>query len=172
MRQTEGGNCRLHQANDDLKGTAVYGTPGEGNSFSIRYDDTPFDVIIFATGNHKYYMAMTKEQIGGPFTNQCYSYSRRYHHKISPGDENWIASSAAMYNRCSGEDPWLSMGDHGTNTMLYGENNWSSCGFWTNWNRDEGGLQVFILTSGSYEECIEQGGIGEFVNGVYTLNLE
>ena len=35
---------------------------------------------------------------------------------------------------------------------------------------DHGGLQVYVLKTGNYVDCIVNGLVGEFENGLYVLN--
>jgi len=171
VRQT--GTDKFHPALDNLAGTAVYGQEGPDNTFSIRYDWMNVTTFIFATKDHRYFQAMTKTDIGGALTGQYYSNGVRNFYSIQPGFSNWEQGSARMYNRNRyNEDPWISLRDHGyprnQNQMMYGESGYSG-GWHRSLMRAHGGLQVYVLTKGNFQDCIVEGGVGEFQNGVYQL---
>jgi len=110
-----------HPATDDLAGTQVYGTPNNANNaWSVRFDDMqPNDKFLVASGDCKVWLVATKDQaIGTKYANQ-----RR---QILRSSSNNSPYQAKWYNRGVGEDPWLSVRDHGApnladHQMLYGE---------------------------------------------------
>ena len=191
VRQAISGN-RMHPAYDWLSGTSVYGVAGY-DTFSIPYENEVFDTMIFKTVNSRYFMAMTKAEVGGPgFGGGEYccetDASIRNFYKLEPGETEWTSSSASMWNNIAGHT-WLSLRDHSNSLaaeqigVLYGEiagnfddHLYTQNAPWANKltyaRRNEGGLQVYLLTSGSHDSCIKDGHIGRFEDGVYKLNLE
>ena len=172
----------FHKAHDNLLGTAEYSTPGPDNDFSLKYHYWDFDTFIFATKDHQYFMAMTKEAIGGYLVtpNDFYADQARIFHVIKPGSVKWELNATTMYNRQhSLEDPWISINNHWpteTNQMMYGErgaNNYFNnlaMGHHGSHLLAHGGLQVYALMEGNYQDCIVDGHVGRFENGVYALN--
>ena len=140
---------RFHLANDSLAGNSEYGRAGVGNTFSLKYENWDFDTFIFATVDHQYFMAMTKEEIGGRLVtpNVFYQNQTRTFRYIDPDSDSWLQKSAKMHHRSSARvDPWLSINDHynkPNNKVMYAEDG-------TYHNRihlaAHGGLQVYILT--------------------------
>jgi len=175
---------RFHTATDNLRGTAVYGTPGPDNEFSIRFDNFNIDTYILATKDHLYFQAMTKEEIGGILVSpaQYYGNETRSFRSIEPGFTQWEQNSARMYFRAKFVepnyvgDPFLSITDHWpreTNKIMYAETNAATNeAIQTTHGHHllaHGGLQVYVLTKGSYQDCIVDGFVGEFQDGVYVL---
>lgn len=174
VRQT--GTDKFHPAFDNLAGTDVYGQEGTDNTFSIQFDWMNPETFIFATKDHQYFQAMTTEDIGGDFTGQYYANNNRNFYSLQPGFTQWESGSARMYNRKPNpEDPWISLRDHSypgnKNQMMYGESGYSGT-----WHKSHmqahGGLQVYVLTKGNFQDCIVEGGVGQFKNGVYELREE
>ena len=169
----------FHPASDSLAGNAEYGTAGVGNTFSLKYENWDFDTFIFATVDHQYFMAMTKEEVGGGLVtpNVFYANQERTFRYIDPDTDSWQQKSAKMYHRSSArEDPWLSINDHEpklpNNKMMYGEEHEPGYPIGNNGIHlaAHGGLQVYILKEGTYQDCIVDGHIGYFENGVYNLH--
>ncbi|CAE7229961.1 unnamed protein product, partial [Symbiodinium necroappetens] len=115
VRRTESGRF---SANDDLAGTAEYGTPHQnpqGSAFSRRFDTMSFDEFLFATGTCQKWMIMKKSQVQGRYTN-----AKR---GILKSHVQGQPYAARMYNRGAivPADPLLSFEDHNSNwdTVLY-----------------------------------------------------
>ena len=168
---------KFYESNDNLSGYGVYGSPGTNESFSVFFEDYDFDTFIFATRDHKFFQAMKKDDIGGIFNGQYYSNQDRDFYMLEPGSFSWQHSSAKMYNRINApEDPWISLNDHHLgnrklNRMMYGERSFENGNHNFFMNEHEG-LQVYVLSQGTFEECIFAGGIGSWNFGDYILNTE
>ena len=55
---------------------------------------------------------------------------------------------------------------HGGRRLMYAENSMGACSFL----QDHGGVQVYVLTNGTFQECIVSGHVGEFEeDGLYKL---
>ena len=166
----------FHAANDDLVGTSVYGTPSPNANFSIQFDNLNIDTYIFATKDHQYFQAMTRDQLGGGMVSptQYYDNQERSFRSIEPGFTQWQEGSAKMYFRtnCCIEDPYIGITDHWpreTNKIMYAEISAGGSNLHLHHLLAHGGLQVYVLTKGNYQDCIIDGYVGEFQNGLYVL---
>lgn len=59
-----------HTATDQLKGTQVYGKQGSSldkKAWSIRFDATPFEEFLFATGDCKLWLVAKKSEVTGSY---------------------------------------------------------------------------------------------------------
>ena len=164
----------FHPANDNLAGWSEYGMAGADTTFSRKFDTWDFDTFIFATKDHQYFQAMTKEALGGSLVSPAdyYENQPRNIHTIRPGYSQWEASTSSMYFRSNArEDPWISMSNHWpieTNEMMYGELP-NKARHHMQHLQAHGGLQVYVLKKGNYQDCIVDGHVGEFDNGAYVL---
>ena len=103
--------ARFHPATDNLKGTQEYGIPGPDNEFSLNYQQwgpnsmavwDPLrgpNTFIFATKDHQYLMAMTKEAIGGALVEpkDWYSNQSREFYRITPVTVNDFMQTRSFY---------------------------------------------------------------------------
>jgi len=120
VRQVDTSVKSMHPANDDLLGIDVYGTPGEG-VFSVAYDYTQTDTFIFATMNHKYFLAMNRNEMGGSLIagrSECETHQygindrAREVYKIESSDQRFVRSEVKTYNMCTSlENPWFPLRD-------------------------------------------------------------
>jgi hypothetical protein len=171
----------FHPSTDNLAGTAEYGTLGSNGNFSVKFDTWDFDTFIFATKDHTHFQAITKEALGGSLVDppEYYGGSQgqaRNIHSIQPGYTEWVGSTSKMYFRTKFvEDPWISMTNHWpieNNKMIYGEATVGQerRGYHRSLLYAHEGLQVYVLKTGSYDDCIVDGWVGKFENGLYVLN--
>jgi len=110
---------KWHPKNDDLRGTAKYGTPptnptsGPTGTFQWNYGKVQY--FMFSTGDFSEWMIVKRNMIdkkfGGPKNQQI----------LCSSDYN-TPKMYQQYYRNNGEDPWLSYKHHGTSSMMYGEN--------------------------------------------------
>ncbi len=139
-----------HPTNDNLAGTAVYGTVGTETSagdFSINFESAVagWDQVLFMFGDRSKWMIMDRSQLTLSVANQPLQILASYF-SATP-------YTALMYNRPSlAEDPWLSAIDHGpaifSGDILYGENSFGSLHF----SAGPGshlGANVFVRNSGA-----------------------
>jgi len=118
--QSSGG---WHPVNDNLMGTAEYGNPNNDDEpWSIKWDLSSFDEFLFASGNMKYWMRASKNDIIGNDGLKLYANEDI---KIISSSRSCSPYTAKMYKRkTNDEDPWLSLRDHwdSPNDVMYGEN--------------------------------------------------
>mmetsp|Transcript_51638 Transcript_51638/g.117461 ORF Transcript_51638/g.117461 Transcript_51638/m.117461 type:complete len:870 (-) Transcript_51638:80-2689(-) len=120
------GRMKWHPARDHLKGTAVYGTPSpepSANPWSIKFDKTPFNEFLFATGDCQRWLIAKKFSVMAAYANQP-----RWIEKSSQKNSRY---QARWYNRWNiPHEPWISVTDHGSAVhsghILYGENNFGN----------------------------------------------
>lgn len=143
-----------HPATDQLAGTDAYGTK-QDTKWSVPFYDEVFDVFIFTTRNHKYMMAMTKEQVGGPWTNSYYGSTDRDFYKMLPSDTVWVAHKAIQMNYRNKIHPWLGVTDHDEyDGVLYGGDSFDASHEVSKTMIENGGADVYILTLGSLDVCV------------------
>lgn len=121
------GGTKWHPANDNLMGTAVYGTPTgslSSHAWSIRFDDEKFNQFLFITGDEKKWLIASRYSVTGSW----YTNEEREIEKSSISSKPY---KAKWYNRkdaIAAEDPWISLIDHDpaieSGNILYGENNY------------------------------------------------
>jgi len=109
-----------HPTNDDLTGSAVYGTastdPTVASTFSIRFDNIAFTEFMFATGDGQHWLIAGKSQVN---PGSYYGYATR---TITKSSDSASAYGATwLYRSGLLEDPWISIQDHASE-VVYGEN--------------------------------------------------
>jgi len=92
-------------------------------AWTEKFDKTPFNEFLFATGDMALWMTMTRDEA----TGESYSGKKR---TIQQSSISCKPYQAIMYNRKPNkEDPWISLKDHSTSikegSILYGENNYN-----------------------------------------------
>jgi hypothetical protein len=115
-----------HPTDDQLRGTAVYGTPDSetgSSTFSIAFGEV--SEFLFMTGDRQLWLHCTADAARGSF----WSYAKRpiIHSSATPSNTPY---TAGWYRRSQNlEDPWISITDHAPATtdgnMLYGENSYN-----------------------------------------------
>lgn len=144
-----------HPAKDHCLGSEEYNTDIPSSqridseadvTWSIKWDDLPYDQILFASGDAQHWLITTKEAVGEVGAdNQYYSNAQR---DIIKSSDSAVPYTARWYNRVGAlEDPWISVNDHGgaiaEGKIVYGENSFN----WPSHNdllEDHNGANVFI----------------------------
>jgi len=113
---------KWHPQNDDLRGTAKYGTPPtnptSGPTGTSQWNYGKVQYFMFSTGDYSEWMIIKRSMIdskfGGPKGQQV----------LCSCDYN-TPKTYNQYYRSSPEDPWMSYQHHGTSSMMYGENGYN-----------------------------------------------
>merc|ERR1719447_627089 len=117
---------KWHLANDDLKGTAVYGTPDGPNStdfWSKQYDTESFDQFLFTRDDCEKWLITSKKAVFGNNGNAYYADGLR---TIIASSDSSTSYQARWYRRSNhAEDPLISIIDHhiAGDKMVYAEAN-------------------------------------------------
>jgi len=129
---------KWHPKNDDLRGTAKYGTPptnptsGPTGTFQWNYGKVQY--FMFSTGDFSEWMIVKRNMIdtkfGGPKDQQI----------LCSSDYNTPKMFKQYYRNGANEDPWLSYKHHGTASMMYGENGYNG----HSENVQKNGMNVWI----------------------------
>jgi len=140
---------RWHPARDQLRGTEVYGVPGDRaatHAWSVSWDFRNVTEFLFASVNlniehsKQYWLIMKKDDLMGEDGNRYYA-----NHPI-PIVASTLSSepySAKQYRRNGArEDPWISMCDH-PEGIVHGEANYGGR-VHRDLLRDGGGMNVYI----------------------------
>ena len=144
MRRVKPGNA-WHPAKDQLRGTEVYGSPDKYDAdatFSVRFDKSPYDEFLFATGDLKHWVWCTSGAVYGEYANQP--------RPVIGSSANTAPHEIRWYRRpANREDPWISLQDHHEENcrwMVYGEDSFSVKSH-TRLTREHNGACVFIRDS-------------------------
>ena len=147
-----------HPVNDDLVGTATYGDfssdAAAQSTFSVPFGDA-FTEYLLASGDMSMWVTITKAELAGRCGScaNCVMELTGSSHMDEP----------KQYCRAgSGEDPWISAGDH-PDLIVYGEMSWSSHHLGQDGSEDalhRGGSNVWInaLPSGAAPAPAPSGG--------------
>jgi len=130
-----------HPATDQMRGTEVYGTPGDENAtlaWSTGWDLSDVDRFMFASVDLQFWLIVKKVDIVGEDGNLYYNNGEV---AIVASSSNPEPHTARWYRRNgSKEDPWVSLGDH-PRGCLYGGNKYGA-------HQDKlqagGGMNVYI----------------------------
>ena len=130
---------------DDLQGTDDEGPQGSGldnYSWTVPWDSEMVEEFLFATGDCAHWLIATPTAVGGPLTGEYYSNDKRDILMSSTNDDSYTAK---WYNRAAkDEDPWISLSNHGTEDVLYGE---SSSSRWVDLKNAHSGANVYIRSA-------------------------
>ena len=113
-----------HPVNDDLTGTAAaYGTfstnPLADNTWSVQFDATPgYTDLLMASGDMTMWVSMSRAELA----SQCGSCSNC---QMALTGSSGLGQPRQYCRAGSGEDPWISAGDH-PDQIVYGEMSWTS----------------------------------------------
>merc|ERR1719201_3254322 len=129
---------KWHPKNDDLRGTAKYGTPPtnptSGPTGTFQWDYKKVQYFMFSTGDFSEWMIVKRNMIdtkfGGPKDQQI----------LCSSDYNTPKMFKQYYRNGANEDPWLSYKHHGTASMMYGENGYNG----HSENVQKNGMNVWI----------------------------
>merc|ERR550539_1709923 len=132
-----------HPVNDNLLGTGSYGNQNDDtNAWSIPWSIEEFDEFLFSSGDKKYWLVVSKEELIGADGGKLYADSPI---TVIASSSSCEPYQAKMYKRVTnGEDPWVSIENHwpiADNQMVYGEN---SLNHHNQILRAHGGMDVFI----------------------------
>jgi len=147
VRHVPEGNS-WHPVNDDLRGNArPYGNPlDDSKPWSLQWKLSDFDEFLFASGNMKYWLIATKDEIVGADGERKYA---NLPINIISSYKSCSPYTAKMYRRFpdNAADPLVSAQDHhSTGGLLYGEDTYSGKNHLTKLLREPGtnGFDVYI----------------------------
>lgn len=112
-----------HPVNDNLLGTGSYGNQNDDtNAWSIPWSIEEFDEFLFSSGDKKYWLVVSKEELIGADGGKLYADSPI---TVIASSSSCEPYQAKMYKRTIfGDDPWVSIQNHfpiEDNQMVYGE---------------------------------------------------
>ena len=141
VRYLKDGSTSWHPENDNLAGTAVYGTPNNiTNNWSVKFGE--FDEIVCGTYDLTHWVYFNKNQLTGD-TGTASAYKT-----IIKSSKQNTSYQAEWYDRAADtEDPWISVENHMDvpNYMVYGEDNLS--GYHDSLLSGYGGMAVWVRQS-------------------------
>ena len=119
-----------HPADDDLLGTAEYGTysrdPRAASTFSVAFAGMEFDQYLFASGDMSMWAVMDKDQVGDCQDIMSNGGSGQgnggWNPTIASSSDSRSPTQVLQYCRsyCCDEDPWISVREHPAH-IVYGE---------------------------------------------------
>jgi len=184
VRRVTSDHLGWHPADDNLAGTAVYGTYSHdgnetGNStFGIDFESAVpgWDQILLMTGDRVHWMILDRRQLSIMGRNVLMT--------ILASSISSTPYRVTFFNRGSinPEDPWLSLRDHWyvgrdvtendeVHSMLYGEASYDG---WNFWRQNHQGANVFIRNStGDVPEAVSYSQLSSTpdINGNGTAEL-
>jgi hypothetical protein len=113
-----------HPANDNLAGTETYGgftfDVNAQQTFSVPFGDAA-DEFLLASGDMSMWVTIKRSEVAA----QCAASCANCKMELTASSNGDISSPLQYCRTGSGEDPWISAGDH-PDLIVYGENSWAS----------------------------------------------
>lgn len=129
-----------HTATDQLVGTSTYGDRAGGHNgalaWSIKFDNTPFDEFLFATGDEKKWLIASKEQVLPEYYSESPSNIRTIT-KSSESDQSSLATWERTKNVAALFISLTNLAEEQRGNILYAEDGWDG-------PRHKSGANVFI----------------------------